>query len=306
MPEGNLGWQSRFKVSEESLKRLNEAPPAVVCDLLEPIVLRDADGNNVDYRDTEQSHRLRRNVEEINELLRSTDFGLGRRIIREGDPLPIADVKLVATSLLYRVFNRSSFSLGGRFYGGCWQNIPKELRPDISINGIGTVEADYPRLHATLLYAELGKMMWGDPYDLENWPRELVKTAFNTLVNADTRLAALRAIANEIRGEGAFARAEMLVRAIEERHRAIAPTFGSGAGLRLMRYDSDMTESILLRLTRMGIAALPIHDSFMVIDRSKEKGELLEAMAAALRDSVGNCRRKNIAQWGMEMMVVWL
>ncbi len=36
--------------------------------------------------------------------------------------------------------------------------------------------------------------MHGDPYDLANWERHLVKSAFNTLLNADTRQCALRSI----------------------------------------------------------------------------------------------------------------
>ncbi|HWO38167.1 MAG TPA: hypothetical protein VNO32_56045 [Candidatus Acidoferrum sp.] len=40
-------------------------------------------------------------------------------------------------------------------------------------------------------------------YDLPAWDRKLVKVAFNTLVNAYTRIAAIRAIARHIGGKGA-------------------------------------------------------------------------------------------------------
>ena len=69
-----------------------------------------------------------------------------------------ADVGL-ASNQLHRVFNQGSFSLGGRFYGGWWQNIPAECRAAITINGDPTIEMDYPRLHPTLLYDELGLEM---------------------------------------------------------------------------------------------------------------------------------------------------
>jgi hypothetical protein len=290
MPPGNLGWQSRFKASHEFLNSLNEAPPEVVQELLESIILRDHAGNLVDYSDTEQTRRSRRKLEEINEFLRATEGGLQGHPIREGDPLRVANANLLVASIqLHRVFNRSRFSLGGRFYGGWWQNVPSETRENITISGKATVELDYPWHHASLMYVETGSSMQGDPYDLENWPRWLVKIALHALVNADVPLAALRAIANEIDGEGAYAKAKMLVEELGVRHRSIAPFFGTGAGLRLMRRDSDMTESIMLRLNRKGMAVLPIHDSYIVVDRSKEKGELMEAMAGALRDSVGDC-----------------
>ena len=44
---------------------------------------------------------------------------------------------------------------------------------------------------------------------------------------------------------------------IETKHRPIAHMFGSGAGLRLMRRDSDMTEHLLLRLAKRGMSHPP-------------------------------------------------
>ena len=86
--------------------------------------------------------------------------------------------------------------------------------------------------------------------------------------------------------KGAYAKAQALVRDIVAKHPAIAHMFASGAGLALMRRDSEMTEALLLRLTARGVVALPIHDSYVVAEQSK--GDLLESMAEALQKSVGN------------------
>lgn len=305
MPSGNLGRQSRFKASAELIKLLNREPFAVIHDPRERVILRDKDGRPVDYTETEGTHRWRRNLHEINQAILSTAIGLRGSSVCEGDPLQVAGTSFgAASSQLHRVFNRGSFDLGGRFYGPWWQNIPSPSRAEITINGVQTVELDYPRLHPTLLYAEVGKSMPGDAYDLANWPRDLVKIAFNTLVSADTRLAALRSIANKIGGEGAYDKATALVCEIEAKHEPIAPKFGSGAGLRLMRRDSDMTEWLLLRLLKRGVVALPIHDSYVVCDRTNEKGALMEGMAEALYKSVGDndapsvAYRKSIPQYG--------
>lgn len=304
MPQGNLGRQSRFKAAPELMRLLND-PPRFKHDPIERIILRANDRRLIDYKETERTLRFRRNIDEINDLLRSSDIGLLSHVVRAGDPLRVGNTTVVAASgLLHRVFNRCSFSLGGRFFGVWWQNIPSEFRADISINGIGTIELDYPYLHPSLLYLEAGRQMHGDPYDLAGWPRRVVKIAFNALVNADTPQAALRAIAKEIGGEGAHAEARTLVREIEARHPAIAHMFGSGAGLNLMRRDSDMTESIQLRLARKGIISLPIHDSYIVRNRSTDKGELMEAMGEALWKLAGDSGvrsigwRKNIPQYG--------
>jgi hypothetical protein len=285
MPPGNLKWQSRFKASQALLEALNQSPPVLVHEPRESIRLRDQDDELVPYKDTSQTWRWRRNLKKINSALLSVTIGLKDRPIREGDPLRVGRANIgAATVRLHRVFNLSSFLLGGRFYGGWWQNIPKASRAHITINGAPTVEMDYPRLHPTLLYAECGQPMHGEPYDIPGIKRSLVKVAFNTLVNADTRIAAIRAIAEEIGGEGAFAKAEALVHKIETKHAPIAHKFGTGAGRRLMRRDSDMTEYLLLRLIKRGIVALPVHDSYIV--RASDKGALLEAMAMALRKFV--------------------
>jgi len=124
-----------------------------------------------------------------------------------------------------------------------------------------------------------------------------VKRAFNIAVNADTEAAAVRAIAQEIGGKGAHAKARDLLDAIKARHRPIAPCFGSGAGLRLQRRDADLAERVLLRLLDQGIVALPIHDSFIVrrhhadaCDEAMdaELGKLLAALGTAKCVSLRN------------------
>lgn len=120
MPPGNLGWQSRFKASPELMKQLNEAPLAVIHYPHEVIILRDWEGNLIDYPETERSSRWRRNVQELNDAIMSQAIGLRGNTIYEGDPLLVGKANIgAASNQLHRVFNRNSFSLGGRFYGGC-------------------------------------------------------------------------------------------------------------------------------------------------------------------------------------------
>jgi len=222
--------------------------------------------------------------------------------IRAGDQLSIDSLNLSAVhSDLYRVFNRSSFECGGRMYGGWWQNIPRQLRHEITINGSPTIELDYPHLHPTLLLREIGEIADGDPYEISGWDRRLVKKGFNTLVNADTAVAALKSIALGLGGAGAFARAKQLIQQIERKHEAIASSFGSGAGLRLQRRDSDMAEFVLLRLLSQSVIALPIHDSFIVAE--KNQAALMEAMDVALHEHatnilVHNSFLKDVPQYG--------
>jgi hypothetical protein len=89
MPSGNRGRQSRFRASPELHKRLSDAPLAVLHDPHELVILRDHEGNFVDYSDSERSRRWRRNIEEINEGIMSAAIKLRSGLVRNGDPLKV-------------------------------------------------------------------------------------------------------------------------------------------------------------------------------------------------------------------------
>src|SRR5262249_1998624 len=187
--------------------------------------------------------------------------------MRSGDVLDVEGNRIVVRNALHRVFNRGAFHLGGRFYGAWWQNIPSDGRGCIGLNGGHCIELDHSQLHPRLLYAIAGKPLTGDAYTIEGWNRPLVKEAMNTLINADDELSAMQSIAQSIGGEGAFDKTRKLTGQIKAKHPGITDSFGTGAGLRLMRLDSDMAESVQLKLLGRGIVGLPIHDSFIVEER---------------------------------------
>jgi len=295
--------QSRFRLSPDVLDLLNERPPALIHNPNETIILRDRDGRLIDYPESRRSSRMRRNVEQINEMLTSVSLGLRGGVILDGDRIEDGQSIIgAAHSGVYRVFN-GTWGEGGRFYGAWYQNILSGSRADITINGNETVEHDFPQLHPTMLYAEAGTPMDGDPYDLHGrWPRKLVKQAFNTLVNAYSGMAAVRSIAQRIGGERAYAKTRALVCELERKHNRIAHLFYTGAGLRLQRRDSDMAERILLKLADEGVVCLPIHDGFRVANR--DGGNLRELMQVEMQNigqnsqAVSKTSPKNVPQYG--------
>jgi hypothetical protein len=138
MPQGHRGYQSRFRASDLLLKGLDKAK--VVYEPLETIILRDRDGYLVDYRDNRDIRRMRKRLDALNEGLVTQEIAVKDRVIREGDRLENGGR---ARAQLHRVFNRGSFDLGGRFYGGHWQNIPSiGGRDEIKIDGKATTEID--------------------------------------------------------------------------------------------------------------------------------------------------------------------
>jgi hypothetical protein len=281
MPSGHRGYQSRFRASSALVSELKDA--ALLYEPLEIILLRDADGDLVDYRDNRKIRAMRRRLRDLNAGLTSQQIAVNGQIIREGDTL---DNGGRARAQMHRVFNRGDFELGGRFYGAHWQNIGD--RTQITINGYETVEEDYAGLHIRLLYQEVGKEMRGDPYDIDGWPRKQAKLALLIAINARTTVSAIHALADSLRGQPGitdpYKAAKDLLNAVKAHHPDIAHAFGSDAGVRLMNKDAEIAERVMMEMVRAtGIVPLSVHDSFIVPAHQKDR--LMDAMEHAMNDN---------------------
>ena len=170
---------------------------------------------------------------------------------------------------------------------GFWQDFKDEAHKRISIDGQPVTCIDYKALHPGILYAQAGASLAGDAYRLEGWPRDLVKHAFEVMVEADDVADAAVQIAEDTamgevapRGsDAAVERARKLIDAIREKHQAIGWAFFSGAGQRLVELDGTIAETLMLLMLRRGILVLPVHDTFLVVDSQAEWLE--EAMQQA-------------------------
>jgi hypothetical protein len=289
VPPGHRGFQSRFRASAALLAET--ASTGVVYKPLEIIMVRDAEGNPIDYRDNRDTRRMRKRLRALNEGLGSQEIGIDGQIVREGDRLENGGRARVQ---LQRIFHRGDLELGGRFYGAYWQNM--EDRHRLSINGENAVELDYVAIHIRLLYQDAGKQLIGDAYDLDGWPRKHAKLALLIAINAQTHIDAVRALADALRLDGVsdpFGSAQKLVAAVKARHPAISHAFGSDAGVRLMRRDSELAERVMWEMLRAtGIVPLSVHDSFIV--PASQKVRLKEAMENAL--PCGTERRKSLVE----------
>src|SRR5205085_3445943 len=185
---------------------------------------------------------------------------------------------------LYRQFNNSSFEQGGRLYGGWWINCPSDLRRWITINEKPTAELDYSGCAIRMLYHERGLECEGDPYLLapvaafeaaQGHPlghyREAIKKLTQTRINGRERDKDMMCDLPSGRSFSPRFTRDQVVRMIEEKHAAIADAFGSGAGIWLQRKDSDLALAIITNLSDKGIAALPVHDAFIVDADHKEE-----------------------------------
>jgi hypothetical protein len=234
----------------------------------ELIILRDKNGNLVEYEDDNNTNAMRHNLEQINAKLQKARITLRasneqfeeirQRLIgsKDEDREPIDFVH----KTLHRVFN-GDFQHGGRFYGGWWIGLPKEFRKYIEINHKHTVEVDFSGHHIRMLYAWDGHQPPDDPYDIKGspFPREVLKQAVLILINAENRESTVKACS----GKG-IEKPEEVLQVLEKAHQPIAHHFFSGMGVTLQYEDSILAEQIMLRMMDRGATVLPVHDSFIV------------------------------------------
>ncbi|MBV9825130.1 MAG: hypothetical protein JO001_05590, partial [Alphaproteobacteria bacterium] len=288
------GWQSAFAAKPALLELLRPLPVATP----KPralIQLRNAQGQFEDFRDTERTDRMRRRLEKINEAVNSARVELATDIGEwQGDFLVLDRAYInLRQNTLWRIFN-VDFGHGGRFYGPGVQTLPKVLRQQLRLNGEPVAEPDYNSHHITILYALEGLQLTGFPYDIDPWPRNIVKRALLVLLNAPTLQSAIGALTHDS-GLGLYlADARRLVQALKHKHNPIERHFHSGIGSRLQRIDSDMTESVLLGLIRQGIPGLPVHDSYIVPARYEDvaRDQMGEAFETIINTYSASRKRK--------------
>lgn len=259
---------------------------------------------DVGFRDTADTRHWTRLLEAYNSFLSEQDIGSELSADEENqwvqhrnkeyrekkghDCPPLLRPERIQTDL-YRKFNNGSFDYGGRLYGGWWITVPKELRRKITINGQPTIELDYSGCAPRMLYHERRIDYRADPYRLEpiaaleqeqglepDHFREAIKVMMQAQINGNPdKHPELISLPDGLSFHPHFKRSEVQ-RMIEECHAPIADAFRTGAGLRLQKKDGDLCLSIITALKDQGIAALPIHDSF--IAPAENEDQLMEAM----------------------------
>lgn len=250
----------------------------------EVIILKDNDKRQIEYEDTPETCRMRQVVRDYNDLL-SRHFIDIRRLSDPWIELGSGSRLLIGPSeqRVHRVFNRASFSDGGRFYGAWWHNCPKSWRREIFINDAPTIEQDYSSLHVALLYARKGINYYadyeGDAYQLDTpsflttpqETRKYAKALMLTAINAKDDKATFGAFRSDRRKKGdqrggSFKDRQLsvLLDGLRRKHPAIADDLASDAGIRMMNEDSRITEHVIKRFTERGLPVLTIHDSYIV------------------------------------------
>lgn len=279
----------RRSIDREDLVRLKEARPRATFDPFMRKLVRHK-GDRIYFEPTTQTEEWRDAVSAFNDFLSQQEIdvrppvdlvdrwmtSLNEDDVHSGGKIYRPEM---FRNAVYRVFNdgtadHPTFERGGRLAGGFWMNIPKEVRPYITINGQPTMELDYAACHPRMLYHERGLDCIDDPYDIPQVVklgqsagaspeecRSWVKWIFQFLINGRRR-PGRNSCPPDVSLTPDIKPSE-LAKIIEARHEPIADAFRTGAGLRLMRLESDIAMAVITKAREQGWPALPIHDSFI-------------------------------------------
>ena len=180
--------------------------------------------------------------------------------------------KLIAGKYLRNYTHRNGF-----------QSLKSKERLEMKIDGRAVCELDFSALHPTMLYAMSGidfSKRKKDFYDLGDWytknglsseeARKWAKQGVLTYINArkyGQARGSLRKAWNAEHGLAPKAPVSWITDfevAMGKVHRGILGWLCSGIGTKLQYMDGKMMRKVCLRLSQMGICALPVHDSGLV------------------------------------------
>ena len=248
---------------------------------------------NLEYEDTDYTNTIRDQLTTYNNLLKRTFIDIPslhdpivKRLITKGKRAGQTQFISIGpdNKHVHRVFNgteEDNWTKGGRFYGGWWLQIPRDMRKDIYLNDKPTVEVDYKALHPNFLLIEMGSdTSVIDPYDLESlilpekvpdleMQRAYVKSLILMAINADSASLAFAAFRNDAK-KGEIARSltnvqlQKLLDGFTDRFPELKDALNTGRALQLMNKDSIIANMVINHFTQKGIPVLCIHDSFII------------------------------------------
>ena len=269
---------------------------------------KDTEGNShgIAYQDTDRLRKMRNEMVRLNKALQSMPIFLrvapGAALV-DHDGLPVDPTKRA----LRRIFNNASWQEGGRLFDGFWETMPRAMRFEHLLigskdhpEGERIANVDFEQLFPRLAYFRANiDPPEGDLYDIEGdgSNRKVWKQLLNAQLFAKSPLKTWPRGAHE-----AFERPIPFKQAcaiMAERHRPIAPQFGTGVGFRFMFQESSALVTALGYLKHEGIHALPLHDSVLVPRSSAERAR--ELLQAGLERSTGIPRAALSIDYGVDI-----
>lgn len=229
-----------------------------------------SDADLTDYADTSDTTKYRNEVRAINDWLKVMPISaVDHYNAMSESPIDLRERHL------RRYFTRSSFTSGGRLFGGFWQQLSKHGRlTRLRLAGHETVELDFSSIVPRLLYATAGlaipSSLTEDLYRIPGLERSRagVKKTFNALLFDTTKRTRLPQDTGSLFHPEELAQGTpAILEAIKTAHGPVKDFFGTGIGHRLMFQESQILVAILMDLAKREAVGLPIHDAILTGQR---------------------------------------
>jgi len=190
----------------------------------------------------------------------------------------------------HRVFN-GDLDHGGRFFGHEVQLLEKKFRNHVLIDGDPTSEKDFSGCHPRMLYALAGIQYDEYPYNIPDLVREDAKKVFMILINSKSNRSYSPAIRNAQKSKHSKNKindkrtSKQLKTIIDNHHPQIKHLLCNGLGLKLMNFDAQIAELVMLDFCKRKKPIICIHDGFRV--KAKDEQLLEKLMKKYYKQIIG-------------------
>ncbi len=214
-------------------------------------VLKDAEGEEIDWPDSDEARELANGVEAFNFHLEGVDI-----IYPILPGLPDAPRRWGVKTF------RRSLREAGRIGGPAWQNLKPGERAAIILNGEPVREFDFGQTLVRIAYGRAGKAVpAGDLYAVPGVPRKGAKAFIIALLMADRLLKRYPEDIGPNMGGVPF---KVALARVREIHAPIAHLFGTREGMKAIAVEAAIMDHVLRELRGLGTVGLPVHDSCLV------------------------------------------
>ena len=262
-------------------EKLMEVLPLIATDQVREnvILLRDEKKQDITFKMNDDLRNKKDSLDEFNSLVRDVDIRS-----KTGNTYDCQ---------LRKIFNNSSFKTGGRNfmdYGTGIQNLSKEERHNLIIEGQDTVIYDFVSYETSIAYELVGVKLESDPYTqvtlagyTPEFSRDLCKTALNMMFNSYSSNSAAMAlnkyVAEHYDIDSMYSKGEIpdavvptrsLIDTLEHTHEDIEDFFYRGSDSELSRLGSEIMDLVLDYFIQRGDIVLPVFDE-VIAPESFEK-----------------------------------
>jgi hypothetical protein len=241
------------------------------------------DPPSIDYLETEETTRLRHEVERVNEWIEGFDLTMDEE--PGGWPYDMSSRRLRRQFSHGTPLNRTSgdapgerqrWDRGGRIWGGSWEGMRKSDRHRLRINGQHIAIVDYGQLFGRILFAMAGEE--APERDLYLVPglerhRDGVKKLLNSLLFKEGELKGFPKGVGGMFPNGM--KASEAISTVKAAFAPIARYFGTAVGHRLLYRESQLMMSVLQTCMETGLPALPCHDAIFLAEESWSQGRII-------------------------------